>query len=185
AWRKGKYSEGFAANFLGRVRARRGDALCVWLHSVSVGEVNLLAPLLAELRIRHPEWEFVVSTSTMTGYALARTKYPALTVFYCPLEFTWSVRAAMRRVRPNLLILAELELWPNLIAAARAAGARVAIVNGRLSDHSFRGYRRIRRWIVPVLAQIDLIAAQNTQVAERFLALGAASESVHVTGSLK
>ena len=185
AWRKGKYREGFAAKFCGRVPVRQGDCPCVWLHAVSVGEVNLLATLIAELRIRHPQWELVISTTTMTGYALARAKYGASAVFYCPLDFTWAVRTAMRRIRPNLLVLAELELWPNLIAAARSAGARVAIINGRLGDHSFRGYRRIQRWVAPVLKQIDLIAAQNQQAAERFLALGAVADAVHVTGSLK
>jgi len=185
AWRKGKYRQGFAAKFCGRVPVRQGDCPCVWLHAVSVGEVNLLATLIAELRIRHPDWDFVVSTTTMTGYALARAKYSALAVFYCPLDFTWAVRGAMRRIRPNILVLAELELWPNLIAAARSAGAQVAIVNGRLGDRSFRGYHRIRRWVAPLLKQIDLIAAQSEQVAERFVALGADAAAVHVTGSLK
>jgi 3-deoxy-D-manno-octulosonic-acid transferase len=91
----------------------------------------------------------------------------------------------MRRVRPALLVLAELELWPNLIAAAKEAGARVAIINGRLSDHSFPRYRRIRPLVSRVLRQIDLIAAQHRESAERFCILGAAPDRVHVTGSLK
>ena len=78
---------------------------------------------------------------------MASKKYADLTVFYCPLDFSWAVRTAMRRIRPTILVLAELELWPNLIAAAKAHGARVAIVNGRLSDHSFPGYRRIRPFV--------------------------------------
>ncbi len=91
----------------------------------------------------------------------------------------------MRRVRPTLLVLAELELWPNLIAAAKQHGARVAIINGRLSDHSFPRYRRVRPLVRRVLRQIDLIAAQNEESAERFRVLGAPAERVHVTGSLK
>jgi 3-deoxy-D-manno-octulosonic-acid transferase len=91
----------------------------------------------------------------------------------------------MRRIRPNMLILAELELWPNLISAAKAHGARVAIINGRLSDHSFPGYQRIRLFVARMLRQIDVIAAQNEESASRFLALGALAETVHVTGSLK
>jgi 3-deoxy-D-manno-octulosonic-acid transferase len=121
----------------------------------------------------------------MTGYALARQKYREYAVFYCPLDFTWAVRRAMRRIRPSLLVLAELELWPNLIRAARQANARVAIVNGRLSERSFRGYQRIRRLLQPVLTQIDAIAAQNDEYASRFLQLGASTDRVHVTGSLK
>ena len=107
----------------------------------------------------------------MTGMALAKKKYPDLCVFYCPLDFTWAVRAAMRRIRPDLLVLAELELWPNLVRAARRSGARVAVINGRLSEHSFAGYRRIRPLAAALLRQIDLLAVQDPAYAERFLAL--------------
>ena len=96
----------------------------------------------------------------MTGMALARKRYPDLSVFYAPLDFSWAVSAAMRRIRPHALVLAELELWPNLIAAARRHGARVAVVNGRLSEHSHRGYR----WIRPLAAwtrRIDLVAVRD------------------------
>jgi 3-deoxy-D-manno-octulosonic-acid transferase len=147
--------------------------------------VNLIATLLRELRARHPDWDVVVSTTSRTGYELARQKYRDLCVFYCPLDFSWAVRRAMRRIRPSLLVLAELELWPNLILAAKGQGARVAIVNGRLSDHSFPGYRRFRPLVARLLRQIGLIAAQNDESAERFLALGAPSQCVRVTGSLK
>jgi 3-deoxy-D-manno-octulosonic-acid transferase len=183
--RTGKYREGWAQKFLGRVPLRNSDRPCAWLHAVSVGEVNLLKTLIAELASRHPDWQCVISTTTLTGYRLAKSRYPDLSVFYCPLDFSWAVRTAMRRIRPNLLVLAELELWPNLIWAAGQHGARVAVVNGRLSDKSYRGYRRIRRLIAPVLARLDLVAAQTGQYAERFLALGACTEVVYVSGSLK
>lgn len=181
----GKYRQGYGEKLLGLVPRRVGDAACVWIHAVSVGEVNLLATLLRELRAAHPDWHFVVSTTSRTGYELARRKYADLTVFYCPLDFSWAVRAAMRRIRPTILVLAELELWPNLIMAAKAQAARIAIINGRLSDHSFPGYRRIRPLVARALRQIDLIAAQNDESANRFRALGAVAERVHVTGSLK
>ena len=131
--RTGKYREGFGAKLLGFVPERTSVGPCVWLHAVSVGEVNLLGTLLAELASARPDWQCVVSTTTQTGYALARRRYPDLTVFYCPLDFSWAVRRAMRRIRPTLLVLAELELWPNLIRLATENGAKVAIVNGRLS----------------------------------------------------
>lgn len=185
ALRKGKYREGFAAKLWGQVPAREGDRRCVWFHAVSVGEVNLIQTLVAELARRRPDWECVVSTTTKTGYELAKKRYPRLTVFYCPLDFSWATRRATRRARPDLLVLAELELWPNLVRAAREQGARVAVVNGRLSDRSFRGYRRVRPVVSWLLRQVELIAAQNEQYAERFLALGARPEAVHVTGSLK
>jgi len=188
AVRKGKYREGYAAKFLGLVPRRTSASSgkkCVWLHAVSVGEVNLLAPLLAEIERQRPDWECVVSTTTVTGYALARKKYAPRTVFYCPLDFSWAVGAAMRRVRPDLLVLAELELWPNLIRSARRHGARVAVVNGRLSESSFRGYRRVRWLASGLVRRIDVIAAQDEAYAERFRALGARRESVRVTGSMK
>jgi len=188
AWaavRKGKYRRGYAAKLFGLVPRRDSDKTCVWLHAVSVGEVNLLAPLIREIERRRPDWQCVVSTTTATGMALARKKYAHLSVFYCPLDFSWAVRAAVRRIRPDVLVLAELELWPNLIRAARRGGAKVAVVNGRLSERSFQGYRRTRPLVARLMRQIDLVAVQDGTYAERFRALGARPETVHVTGSIK
>ena len=185
AVRHGKHREGFAEKLLGRVPRRTGDRPCVWLHAVSVGEVNLLATTIAEFKAQRPDWEIVVSATTKSGYDLARRKYADRTVFYCPLDFSWAVDAAMRRVRPTLLVLAELELWPNLVSAAKRQAVRVAIINGRLGDKSFRGYSRARRLVAHVLRKVDLIAAQDVQTASRFRALGATADAVHVTGSLK
>lgn len=185
AIRTGKYREGYRQKLLGLVPRRAGQGTCIWIHAVSVGEVNLLATTLGRLRDSHPDWQLVVSTTSRAGYELARRKYADLLVFYCPLDFSWAVRTAIRRIRPAMLVLAELELWPNLITAAKESGARVAIINGRLSDQSFPGYRRIRPLVARVLRKINLIAAQNEETAERFRALGAAPQTVHVTGSLK
>ena len=182
---KGKYRAGFAAKFLGRVPIRSGHRSCVWFHAVSVGEVQLVAPIVAKLRERLPELQIVISTTTHTGYAVAKRKYDCHTVFYCPLDFTWSTAAAMRRIRPSVVVLAELELWPNLVRAARRYGSKVAVVNGRLSDHSFRGYLRIRPVVSRLLKSINLVAAQNQTYADRFLRLGAEPAAVHVTGSVK
>ncbi|MEX2170632.1 MAG: 3-deoxy-D-manno-octulosonic acid transferase [Pirellulales bacterium] len=185
AVRTGKYREGFAQKLLGLMPRRAGDRPCIWLHAVSVGEVNLIATMLSELQQRHPDWEIVLSTTTKTGHDLARRKYADYTVFYCPLDFSWAVRRAMRRIRPTMLVLAELELWPNLIFAAKEQGAKVAIVNGRLSDNSFRGYCRFQWLVKPIMRQVDCIVAQNDVTAKRFLALGAEPASVRATGSLK
>ncbi len=183
--RKGKYRDGYAAKFLGRVPRRTSRKTCLWLHAVSVGEVTLLAPLLKMIQEQRPDWECVISTTTMTGMTLAKKKYPQQTVFYCPLDFSWAVDAAMGRIRPDVLVLAELELWPNLIRAAKRHGARVAVINGRLGEKSFRGYRRIRPLVARLLGQIELLAVQDETYAERFRALGARPESVQVTGSMK
>jgi len=185
AIRKGKYREGFAAKFLGLAPRRTSDAPCVWLHAVSVGEVNLLAGLIAELERRRPELECVISTTTTAGYLLARQKYAPRKVFYCPLDFTWAVRAALRRVRPDLLVLAELELWPNLVSLSARRGVPVAVANGRLSAASHRGYSKARPLVRWMLRRVNLVAAQNEEYAERFRDLGPAGLAVKVTGSLK
>lgn len=185
AVRTGKYRQGLAAKLWGRVPRRWGDRPCVWLHAVSVGEVNLLSPLLSRIEREHPDWDCVISTTTRSGFELAKRRYAPRQIFYCPLDFSWAVRRAMRRIRPDLLVLVELELWPNLIRAARQYGANVAVVNGRLSAKSFRGYRRIRPLIAAMLTSIDCICVQNEEYAERFRQLGAPPHAVHVTGSLK
>ncbi|MEQ8208639.1 MAG: 3-deoxy-D-manno-octulosonic acid transferase [Lacipirellulaceae bacterium] len=185
AWRHGKYREGFGEKLLGSVPKRLGNRPCLWLHAVSVGEVNLLETLIDEIQTRSDKFDICISTTTKTGFDLARKKYGSHTVFYCPLDFSWAVHRAMQRVRPTALILAELELWPNLINAAKQHGAKVAIVNGRLSERSHRGYQRVAQLIAPVLRQIDLIAVQDETTAERFLSLSAKSNSVMTTGSLK
>ena len=185
ALRTGKYRAGLGEKLLGLVPVRRSQSRCIWVHAVSLGEVSLISSLVADLKRHYPDAELVISTTTMTGHALAKTRYAEHTVFYCPLDFTWAVRRAMARLRPNMLVLAELELWPNLIAAAGARGTKVVVVNGRLSDRSFRGYQRIGRLVRGLLAKIDLVAAQNAQYAERFVALGMPERRVHVAGSLK
>lgn len=183
AVRHGKYREGFAEKILGRVPRRAGSEPCIWLHAVSVGEVNLLQTTLEQIKSQRPDVQLVISTTTKTGYDLARRKYAQHTVFYCPLDFGWAVRSALARICPDLLVLAELELWPNLIRAASASNTKVAIINGRLSDKSFRGYRRLRPLVARLLGHLDLVAAQDEVTADRFSQLGA--QHVTVTGSLK
>jgi 3-deoxy-D-manno-octulosonic-acid transferase len=183
--RHGKYRDGWPAKFLGLVPQRAGDKPCIWFHAVSVGEVNVLETLLQRWQRLYPDWDCVISTTTQTGYQLALKKYAPRTVVYCPLDFTWAVRAAIQRIRPTALVLTELELWPNLIAAAKGSGCKVAVINGRLSDKSFCGYRRFAWLLKHVLGTIDLIAAQNVEYAERFQQLGAPASTVHVTGSIK
>lgn len=183
--RAGKYREGWSEKFRGAAPLRIGDDPCLWFHAVSVGEVLLLRPLVQEMGRRRPNWQVVVSTTTTTGLAVARRTYPDLVTFYAPLDFSWSTRRAMSRVRPTLLALVELELWPNLIRAAKRAGARVAIINARLSTRSYRGYRRLRRPLHTTLTRIDMVTAQNAEYARRFVELGIPSGRVSVTGSVK
>ncbi len=182
---KQKYREGFAEKLLGQVPRRDGNRKCIWFHAVSVGEANLLATLIPRIERRHPDVDCVISVTTKTAYDMGRKKYAPRQVFYCPLDFSWAVRRAFARIRPDMLVLAELELWPNLIGQANQAGIPVALVNGRLSERSHRGYRRIRRLISATMRKLDLIAAQNDEYSKRFFDLGASDAAVQVTGSLK
>ncbi|HKI19606.1 MAG TPA: glycosyltransferase N-terminal domain-containing protein, partial [Isosphaeraceae bacterium] len=183
--RAGKYREGWSEKFLGKAPWRIGDQPCLWFHAVSVGEVLLLRPLVREMARRRPNWEVVISTSTTTGLAVARRTYPDLVTFYAPLDFSWSTRRAIARIRPTVLALVELELWPNLIRAAKRAGAKVAIINARLSPRSYRGYRSLRGPLQPTLGRIDIVAAQNEEYARRFVDLGIPTHRVSITGSVK
>ena len=144
--RHGKYRAGFAER-LGRFPSRLRVDLSVptiWVHAVSVGEVMAVSQLIAELRRRLPAYRIVVSTTTDTGQRLARKHLSPEDVFYCPMDFAFAIRPYLRRLRPQLVVIAETELWPNFFRLAHAHGARVAIVNARISDRSWPGYRRFR-----------------------------------------
>jgi 3-deoxy-D-manno-octulosonic-acid transferase len=185
AYRSGKYREGWAEKLLGKAPRRIGERPCLWFHAVSVGEVKQIAPIVDGLARRRPGWEIVVSTTTRDGLALARQLYSELVTFYAPLDFSWATRRAMARVRPTVLALVELELWPNLIASAKKAGARVAIINGRLSLRSHRGYRALRGPLGPTLRRLDAVVVQTEEYAERFVDLGVPRRRVRITGSIK
>lgn len=185
ALRSGKYRQGWSEKFLGEAPLRIGDRPCVWFHAVSVGEVLLLKPILSELARRRPHWDMVISTTTTTGLAVARRTYPDLVTFFAPLDFSWATHRAVARVRPTVLALVELELWPNLVWAAKRAGTRVLIVNGRLSMQSHKGYRKLRGPLGPTLRRLDAVAAQTEEYAERFIDLGVPRQRVRVTGSVK
>jgi 3-deoxy-D-manno-octulosonic-acid transferase len=183
--RSGKYREGWWEKLWGDAPLRIGERPCLWFHAVSVGEVLLLRPLVAEMARRRPNWEVVISTTTTTGLAVARRTFPELITFYAPSDFSWATRRAMGQIRPAVLALVELELWPNLIRSAKRAGAKVAIINARLSARSYRGYRYLRRPLGTTLRRIDVVAAQDDDYARRFVELGVPEERVSVTGSVK
>lgn len=181
----GKYRRGWSEKLWGQVPLRRGDRPCFWLHAVSVGEVNVLGRLIDALERRYPDCECIISTTTDSGYDLAVHKYAPRSVCYCPLDFSWAIKRALRRLRPDMLVLTELELWPNLLRLAQRNHVRLAIVNARLSERSFRGYKRIGWLMSRLLRDVDVVAAQTDEYAERFLRLGVRDEAMHVTGNMK
>lgn len=169
----------------GWVPPRTGDKPCLWLHGVSVGELLAASRFLALYRAAHPDWEVVVTTTTLAGYKVARQQYGDLKVFYYPIDFSFVVNRVFRRIRPSLVVLIELELWPNFLLAARRRGIPVALVNGRISDRSFRGYRVWRRLMGRPFGQISLFCVQNKKYAARLRALGVPRDDVVVTGTMK
>ncbi|MCA9115195.1 MAG: 3-deoxy-D-manno-octulosonic acid transferase, partial [Planctomycetaceae bacterium] len=187
---QGKYRDGWREKLLGELPRLPKTAGAphrprLWFHAVSVGEVLQLQRLVAEILTREPAAEVVISTTTSTGLAVAREKFPAHTVCYFPLDFSWAVRRAIACIAPDAILLVELELWPNFILAAREAGIPLGLVNGRIGERSFHGYRRIAPLMKRLLACFDLLAMQNWTFASRLERLGAAEDRLAVTGSIK
>ncbi len=182
---QGKYRQGWSEKFLGRVAVRTSTGPAIWLHAVSVGEVLILRTLLPPLRESLPGCEIWISTTTHTGHAVAIEKYPDCRVIYFPLDFTCAVRNALQRVRPSLVILVELELWPNFIREAAAQSIPLVLINGRMSEKSFRGYRRIRPLMMGLWKGFARIAVQTEEYRRRLIELGAPSDRLAVTGSTK
>ena len=185
--RHGKYSAGLGER-LGRVPRRlapQPNRPAIWIHAVSLGEVLAVSGLVEELRKRFPKHRVVISTTTDTGQKLARTRFGAESVFYFPLDFAFAIRPYLAALRPELMVIAETEFWPNLLRLAHRSGARIAIVNARISDRSWPGYRRFRHFLVKILPQIDLFLAQTAEDANRLQDIGAPSERIEVTGNLK
>jgi len=185
--RHGKYHEGLSER-LGRVPARLTSqpALSVmWIHAVSVGEVLAVSGLVSELRRRCPERRIVVSTTTDTGQELAGRYFGEANVFYFPMDFGFAIRPYLRRLQPKLIVIAETEFWPNFLRLAHASGARIAVVNARISDRSFPRYRRWRFLLTGVLRAIDLFLAQTDADARRLHDIGARGERVYTSGNLK
>lgn len=169
---------GFVPNLKGR-----GDRPLIWLHAVSVGEVLAVSRLVAELDAGLTGFQVVISTTTRTGQVLARERFGAERVFYCPLDLPWATRAYLKALRPAMLVLAETEFWPNLLSGCFRRGIPVVVVNARISDRSWPRYRRLRGLWRPFLSRLTRVLAQTETDAERLSTLGC--KSVAVAGNLK
>jgi 3-deoxy-D-manno-octulosonic-acid transferase len=183
-WRHGKYRAGLGER-LGRVPARLEKSAPIWVHAVSVGEVLAMTGLLGQLRRQFPQHRVVVSTTTDTGQKLARARFGEANVFYFPLDFAFAIKPYLRHFQPKLIVIAETEFWPNFLRLAHRGGAKIAVVNARISDRSWPGYRRWRPILRRLLRPIDIFLAQTELDRERLLAIGAPPERVQVTGNLK
>jgi 3-deoxy-D-manno-octulosonic-acid transferase len=187
--RRGGYRKNFGQRvgiYDGAVRKRLLNQCSTWLHAVSVGEVNIALKLANALRALEPDLHCVLTTTTTTGFALARKTAPAwIDVMYTPLDYWPIMRRAFSVIRPARIILVEAEVWPNLAAAAHTRRIPLALVNARLSPRSERRYRRFRFFVAPTFRLLDLVCLPEQRDVERWAVLGVPRNRVHVTGSIK
>jgi 3-deoxy-D-manno-octulosonic-acid transferase len=165
--------------------ASRPRSRVIWIHAVSLGEVLAISGLVEQMRRDYPHHRILVSTTTETGQSLARKRFGEENVFYFPMDFAFAIRPYMRALQPELVVLAETEFWPNFLRLAHASGARLAVVNARISDRSWPNYRRFRWALLRVLVHVDLFLAQTQDDSARLQSIGADPQRVQVTGNLK
>jgi 3-deoxy-D-manno-octulosonic-acid transferase len=187
--RRGNYTRGFWQRFgfyAADARREVGDGGFIWIQAVSVGETRVALLLIECLRRRWPELRIALSTTTSTGQALARRQAPpGVLVIYFPLDFLPCTNRALALLRPKLVVVVETEVWPTLVLQSKRGGVPVAMVNGRMSEKSFRGYRCLGGLSRQVFGAFDLLCAQGARDAERFRKLGARDAALRTTGSLK
>ena len=159
----------------------------LWLHCVSVGETNAARPLVKQIREKFPEYQLVVSNTTLTGQTLAKEIFAAdaKLIFYFPFDWKFTVHRALNKIKPNVVLLMETEIWFNFVREAKKSGAKVVLVNGRLSEKSANRYALIRRTMQRVLHYFDLMLMQGQKDAKRMLGLGSRGTKISVTGNIK
>jgi len=166
--------------------ARMNGRPRIWVHAVSAGEVSAIHPLIRELRLAYPDGCLMLSTGTESGKKIATERIPEVTaVFFFPLDLPFVVGRVIRRLKPDLFILAETELWPNFLRTMKKEGARTMLANGRISDRSFRRYRKTRFFWMGVLDDLDAMSMIRVQDGERAVAMGANPVKVFVNGNCK
>jgi len=164
---------------------RQGKRPCIWVHGVSVGEILSVRHLLRKLGAEFSEWDVVLSTTTRSGLDVGRKHYPDLQIVSYPFDLSYFVRRAFDRIRPDLVLIVEHELWPNFLWHAQARRVPVAIVNGRMSERSLRGYEWLRRFVEWPPPGIVTYCVEDKVSADGYSRLGVAPDRIHVTGNLK
>jgi 3-deoxy-D-manno-octulosonic-acid transferase len=187
--RRGNWLEGFFQRF-GAFDTKLKQAITnrevVWLHAVSVGEVNVCTQLIRSLEPRLPNAKIIVSTTTTTGMGELKKKLPShISKVYYPIDRRPYVSRALGTLRPRAIVLVEAEIWPNFITRVRQQGIPLFLVNARLSERSFRGYKRFGFLFRPLFASFTGVGAQNEADAARLREIGCRPEVIRVVGSLK
>ena len=187
SFRHGKYVAGLRERLGGLTPIENDGRPVIWIHCVSVGEAQAARPLVQGLKQRFPNHLIAISTITLTGQNLARTifKNDAEKVFYFPFDWGWVARRTLKAVHPAVVLLMETELWPNFLRECKAQQIPVAIVNGRLSEQSFRRYRWIKGFMCRVLSSISLAIMQSDSDAARIKNLGMPVDKTFVSGNMK
>lgn len=187
--RRGGYRRGFGQRLGWYDAATRADLArggWFWVHAVSVGELFIALQLMKRIRMQRSDVRFLVTTTTSTGFSLAKKRLPNQDrILYFPVDAPWIMKRVVQLVKPERVVLVEYELWPNLIRRCARSGVSVALVNGRLSERSYRGYRKLRVFTRRLLPMVGHCCMQGEKDAERIKALGAVPEQVHVVGSAK
>ncbi|MDX1490916.1 MAG: lipid IV(A) 3-deoxy-D-manno-octulosonic acid transferase [Pseudohongiellaceae bacterium] len=187
-WRSIKapaYARRWAERF-GILAARKEHEGCIWIHAVSMGESIAAAPLVKKLRAEKPNLPVVVTTMTPTGSAQVKAMFADdVAHVYAPYDHPWFVKRFLRAFKPQILVIMETELWPNIIHYTKMSGAKVLVANARLSEKSARGYEKFPRLGQPMLQQLDCIAVQASNDAQRFSRLGVQEDKLSITGSIK
>lgn len=166
-------------------RTEESGTPCLWLHAVSVGETLAARTLICGFMTTHPDWELVISTTTATGREVAQKNFPEARVIYFPLDCSWLVRRTFSRVQPTLIILMELEIWPNFMAAATARKIPVVVANVRLTERSTRRFRKFRRLVRPMLERVTRWLCQSEEYATRLRQIGINEKQIELVGSVK
>jgi 3-deoxy-D-manno-octulosonic-acid transferase len=184
-----KYRGGISQK-LGRIRKRVRKVIQgtrpIWVHAVSVGEVMAAHPLIRELKKKYPNRKLILSTVTVTGNHTAQQRVPeADAVFFFPFDFPWIVRRVIREINPAIVLVAETELWPNFFRELRRADIPSAVINGRISPHSFRNYIKFKKFFSQVFSNVTIFCMQSADDSARIKEIGAPLDRVMVTGNLK
>ena len=169
---KSTYAERFGVFSKAKADALKAARGAIWVHAVSVGEINVALSMISKWLKENPSRRFAISTTTTTAQEIALKKAPPGTpVFFCPLDFAPCVARALWLLKPSALVIFETEIWPNMIRMAKASGAKTALVNARISDKSVKGYVRFRAFFGPLLGLFDSICVQTATDAERMKAI--------------
>lgn len=185
---KGKWHSGFFKRF-GAFEAplikKLSSRKQIWIHAVSVGEVLVGSQIVKELKRKYADCGFVCSTVTASGFKIAKKEFPEDVVVFAPYDLSWVVRKYIHAIQPVLYLSAETEIWPNVFLQLRKMSIPIVIVNGRISDKSFKGYKRVRFFLKKLLSCVSYFCMQNNMDAKKILELGAEENIIKVVGNIK